>query len=53
MQREVGRLPNYNILHAGNVAAGGTGLYVTSAEQNIVGEELISKRKAIVYSIIF
>lgn len=46
-------LPNYNILHAGNVAAGGTGLYVTSAEQNIVGEELISKRKAIVYSIIF
>lgn len=46
-------LPNYNILHAGNVAAGGTGLYVTAGEQNIVGEELISKRKAIVYSIIF
>lgn len=46
-------LPNYNILHSGNVAAGGTGLYVTTGEQDIVAEELISKKRAIVYSIIF
>jgi hypothetical protein len=46
-------LPNYNILHGGNVSAGGTGVYVTAGEQNIVGEELISKKRAIVYSIIF
>jgi hypothetical protein len=45
--------PNYNILHAGNVAQGGSGLYVTSGEQNIVNQELITKRRAIVYSIIF
>lgn len=46
-------LPHYNILHGGNVSAGGTGVYVTASEQNIVGEELISKKRAIVYSIIF
>jgi hypothetical protein len=46
-------LPNYNILHGGNVAAGGTGIYVTTSEQNIVGEELITKKRAVVYSIIF
>ncbi len=46
-------LSNYNILHGGNVSAGGTGVYVTAGEQNIVGEELISKKRAIVYSIIF
>jgi len=46
-------LPDYNILHGGNVSAGGTGIYVTAGEQNIVGEELISKKRAIVYSIIF
>ena len=45
--------PNYNILHAGNVAEGGSGIYVTTGEQNIVGEELITKKRAIVYSIIF
>jgi hypothetical protein len=46
-------LPHFNILHGGNVAAGGTGVYVTAGEQNIVSEELISKKRAIVYSIIF
>lgn len=42
----------YNILHAGNVAQGGTGLYVT-ADTNAISEELITKNRAIVYSIIF
>jgi hypothetical protein len=46
-------ISNYNIVHAGNVAQGGSGVYVTSAEQNIVNQELITKRRAIVYSIIF
>ena len=46
-------LPNYNILHGGNVSAGGTGVYVTTGEQNIVGQELITKKRAVVYSIIF
>jgi hypothetical protein len=46
-------IPHYNILHSGNVSAGGTGLYVTAGEQNVVNEELISKKRAIVYSIIF
>jgi hypothetical protein len=46
-------ISNYNILHAGNVAQGGSGLYVTAGEQNIVNQELITKRRAIVYSIIF
>ena len=39
--------------HGGNVAAGGTGVYVTTGEADVVGEELISKKRAIVYSIIF
>lgn len=46
-------LTNYNILHGGNVSAGGTGVYVTTGEQNIVGQELITKKRAVVYSIIF
>lgn len=42
-----------NIVHGGNVAAGGTGVYVTTGDGTVVGEELISKKRAIVYSIIF
>ena len=44
---------NYNTITASNVGQGGTGLYVTSDEGGIRNEELISKRRAIVYSIIF
>jgi len=44
---------NRNTVHGGNVAAGGTGVYVTTGDGTVVGEELISKKRAIVYSIIF
>ena len=46
-------IPFFNVIHGGNVAAGGTGVYVTTGEADVVGEELISKKRAIVYSIIF
>lgn len=42
-----------NTIHGGNVAAGGTGVYITTGDGTVVGEELISKKRAIVYSIIF
>jgi hypothetical protein len=42
-----------NTVHGGDVAAGGTGVYVTTGDGTVVGEELISKKRAIVYSIIF
>lgn len=45
--------PDHITLTASNVASGGTGLYVTADEQNIVAQELISKKRAIVFSIIF
>lgn len=45
--------PDYITLTASNVRSGGTGLYVTTDEQNIVHEELITKKRAIVFSIIF
>jgi hypothetical protein len=45
--------PNHITLMASNVSTGGTGLYVTADEQGIQHEELISKRRAIIYSIIF
>lgn len=43
---------NYNILSASNVSTGGTGLFVTN-DEGVVNQELISKSRAIVYSIIF
>jgi len=43
----------YNILTGGNVSAGGTGVYVTTGDQASNSEELITKKRAIVYSIIF
>lgn len=49
----VGPVSGYNILTGGNVSAGGTGVYVTTGDQASVSEELITKKRAIVYSIIF
>ena len=46
-------VPYYNTLWASNVSAGGSGLYVTTGDSTVLGEELITKKKAIVYSIIF
>jgi hypothetical protein len=43
---------NYNVVIASNVSTGGTGLYVTN-DEGITNQELISKSRAIVYSIIF
>jgi hypothetical protein len=43
---------NYNTIYAGNVAAGGSGVYVTT-DEGVVDQELITKKRAIVYSIIF
>lgn len=42
----------YNILHAANVGQGGSGVFVT-ADTNTSAQELITKNRAIVYSIIF
>lgn len=44
-------IPGYNLLYAGNVVGGGTGLYVTNDKQ--YNQELITKKKAVVYSLIF
>ena len=43
---------NYNIIVASNVGTGGSGLYVTN-DEGISSQELITKAKAVVYSIIF
>lgn len=43
---------HYNILMASNVGTGGTGLYVTN-DEGITNQELITKSRAVVYSIIF
>ena len=43
---------DYNIVMASNVGTGGTGLYVTN-DEGIANQELITKAKAVVYSIIF
>lgn len=45
-------IPNYNVITASNVGTGGTGFYVSNAE-GTAREELISKSRAVVYSIIF
>jgi len=44
-------LPGYNLIYANVPAAGGSGVYVTN--EVATGEELITKSKAFVYSIIF
>jgi hypothetical protein len=43
----------YNTITASTPSAGGTGLYVTTGDGATQREELISKKRAIVYSIIF
>jgi hypothetical protein len=43
----------YNTITASVPAAGGTGLFVTTGDGTTTNEELISKKRAIVYSIIF
>lgn len=43
---------HYNIIVSSNVGTGGTGLYVTN-DEGISNQELISKSRAVVYSIIF
>lgn len=43
---------HYNIITASNVGTGGTGLYVTN-DESVVNQELITKTRAVVYSIIF
>jgi len=45
-------IDHYNVVVASNVSTGGTGLYVTN-DEGITNQELISKSRAIVYSIIF
>ena len=46
-------VPDYVTVTAGNVQTGGTGLYVTTDESNVQGLELISKKRSILYSLIF
>ena len=46
-------VPNYVTVTAGNVRTGGTGLYVTTDESNVQGLELMSKKRSILYSLIF
>lgn len=43
----------YNTVTAATPSAGGTGLFVTTGDGATQNEELISKKRAIVYSIIF
>jgi hypothetical protein len=43
---------DYNVLVSSNVGTGGTGLYITN-DEGITNQELISKSRAVVYSIIF
>jgi hypothetical protein len=45
-------ISNYNIITASNVGTGGTGLFVTN-DEGISNQELITKARAVVYSIIF
>lgn len=45
-------ISNYNLIVSSNVGTGGTGLYVTN-DEGISNQELISKSRAVVYSIIF
>ena len=48
-----GNVQAYNTLIADQVGAGGTGLYVTTGDGGVTNQELITKRRAIVYSIVF
>lgn len=48
-----GNAQAYNTLVSNQVGAGGTGLYVTTGDGGVTEQELITKRRAIVYSIVF
>jgi hypothetical protein len=48
-----GNVQAYNTLIASQVGAGGTGIYVTTGDGGVTQQELITKRRAIVYSIVF
>ena len=48
-----GNVQAYNTLISNQVGAGGTGLYVTTGDGGVTSQELITKRRAIVYSIVF
>lgn len=48
-----GNLQAYNTIGANQVGAGGTGLFVTTGDGGVTEQELITKRRAIVYSIVF
>jgi hypothetical protein len=48
-----GNTQAYNTLISNQVGAGGTGLYVTTGDGGVTRQELITKRRAIVYSIVF
>jgi hypothetical protein len=48
-----GNAQAYNTLVSNRVGAGGTGLYVTTGDGGVTNQELITKRRAIVYSIVF
>jgi hypothetical protein len=48
-----GNAQAYNTLISNQVGAGGTGLYVTTGDGGVTNQELITKRRAIVYSIVF
>lgn len=44
-------ISGYSLVHGGNVAGGATGVYISSETQ--MNQELIAKKRAIVYSLIF
>jgi len=44
-------IPGFNLIYANVPGSGGSGVYVTN--ESAIGEELITKSKAIIYSIIF
>ena len=44
-------IAGYNLVYAGNVAGGGSGIFVTNTHE--ANQELVTKKKAIVYSLIF
>ena len=44
-------IPGYGLIYAGPIKGGGTGLYISHSA--VMNQELISKKKAILYSLIF
>jgi hypothetical protein len=46
-------VPGYVTLTGGNVRQGGTGVYITTDEQNTVAQELVTKKRALAFSLLF